>query len=132
MGAFISPNWLSEAERIKEVAGLNTSIDNLPKKIPQLYNWVHPAEPTTTPLIVFFHCEAGSDRTGHIAGSYAMAYKNKTLAEVYAWDTEVAGRPIATNSLNGLLFFCWWLTQVQGYSNLGCETTPSSAAFALL
>ena len=61
-----------------------------------------------------------------------MAYKNKTLAEVYDWDTEVAGRHIATNNLNGMMFFCWWLTQIKGYSNLGCEKTPSSASFAIL
>ncbi len=30
VGSLISPNWLSEAERIKEVAALNTSYDNLP------------------------------------------------------------------------------------------------------
>ncbi len=37
VGSLISPNWLSEGERIKEVSALNNSIDNLPSKIPQLY-----------------------------------------------------------------------------------------------
>jgi hypothetical protein len=74
VGSLISPNWLSEGERIKEVAALNNSIDNLPYKIPQLYSWIHPSEAPTTPQVVIFHCEAGSDRTGQIAGSYAMAY----------------------------------------------------------
>ena len=61
-----------------------------------------------------------------------MAYKNKTLAEVYDWDNEVAGRQIATASLNGMTFFCWWLVQIKGYSNLGCENTLSSSSFAIL
>ena len=34
VGSLLSPNWLSEAERIKEVAALNTSFDALPTKIP--------------------------------------------------------------------------------------------------
>ena len=121
VGSLISPNWLSEEERRKEVAGLNNSIDDLPKRIPLLHDWIHPIEEPTLPLIVFFHCEAGSDRTGAIAGSYAMSYLGKNLQEVYAWDTEVAGRPIASNLLFGMMFFCWWLTYIQGFTTLGCE-----------
>ena len=75
VGSSINPNWLSEGERIKEVAALNSSIDNPPSKIPQLYDLIHPSEAPTTPQVVMIHCEAGSDRTGQIAGSYAMAYQ---------------------------------------------------------
>ena len=136
VGSFISPNWLSESERIKEVSALNNSIDNLPFKIPLLHSWIHPSEEPTTPQVVIFHCEAGSDRTGYIAGSYVMAYQkdgmNTTLAEVYAWDNEIAGRPIEVNSLYGMMFFCWWLTQIHGYNNLGCDQTPTAGPFAIL
>ena len=136
VGSSISPNWLSEVERIKEVSALNNSIDNLPSKIPQLYNLIHPSEAPATPQVVMIHCEAGSDRTGQVAGSYAMAYqklgKNTTLAEVYAVDNEIAGRPIVAYSLYGMMFFCWWLTQIQGFTNLGCDQTPTAVPFAIL
>ncbi len=69
VGSVVSPNWLSEEERRKEVAALNTSFDDLPLKIPLLHSWVYPEQevngtPVAVPTIIFFHCEAGSDRTG--------------------------------------------------------------------
>ena len=72
VGAVINPNMLSEAERMKEVAVLNTSIDNLPTMIPKIRSTLFNEVPSTIPTFLFFHCEAGSDRTGQVAGSYMM------------------------------------------------------------
>ena len=120
VGSLVSPNWLSEAERIKEVAALNSSIDNLPSLIPKIRNAVLSDVPPSKPTMIFFHCEAGSDRTGQVAGSYMMQYHGYTAKQAYEWDNEVAQRQIASMSQNGLLFYCWWLTYQQGYKNLDC------------
>jgi hypothetical protein len=98
VGSLISPNVLSESERMKEVAALNTSIDNLPTFIPRIRSTVFNDVAPTTPTFVFFHCEAGSDRTGQVAGSYMMHYKGYTAQQAYLWDNEVAGRNIVTFS----------------------------------
>ena len=98
VGSIISPNMLSEAERIKEVAALNISIDNLPTLIPKIRSTLSNSVPPTTPTFLFFHCEAGSDRTGQVAGSYMMQYKGYTARQAFEWDNEVAGRTIYTMS----------------------------------
>jgi hypothetical protein len=90
VGSLVSPNWLSEAERIKEVAALNVSIDDMPSLIPKIRNAVFSDVPPTIPTIIFFHCEAGSDRTGQVAGSYMMQYHGYTAKQAYEWDNEVA------------------------------------------
>jgi len=125
-GSLVSPNWLAEAERIKEVASLNTSIDNLPSLIPRIRNTVFNEVAPTTPTILFFHCEAGSDRTGQVAGSYMMQYHGYTAKQAYEWDNEVAGRQIVTMSQNGMLFYCWFLTYQQGMKNLDCMNYATS------
>jgi protein-tyrosine phosphatase len=120
----VNPNWLSEVERRKEVKELNlTSPDQLPWRIPEIHSWVHgdSSANRTQPTIIFFHCEAGSDRTGEVAGSYAMHFLNQTFEEVYNWDTEVAGRKIEVWSENALLYYCWFLTYELGLTGLGCD-----------
>jgi hypothetical protein len=105
VGSLVSPNWLSEGERIKEVAALNVSIDNLPSLIPKIRNAIFSDVPPSTPTIIFFHCEAGSDRTGQVAGSYMMQYHGYTAKQAFEWDNEVAGRTIEQMSQNGMLFY---------------------------
>ena len=128
VGSIFSPNTLSEAERIKEVAALNTSIDNLPTLIPKIRSTLFSSVPPTKPTFLFFHCEAGSDRTGQVAGSYMMQYKGYSARQAFEWDNEVAGRTIETFSQNGLLFYCWFLTYQQGFNNLDCMNMQSSDA----
>ena len=127
VGSLVSPNWLLEAERIKEVAALNVSIDNLPSLIPKIRNAVFSDVPSTIPTMIFFHCEAGSDRTGQVAGSYMMQYHGYTAKQAFEWDNEVATRTIVQMSQNGLLFYCWWLTYQQGYKNLDCMNYSSAS-----
>lgn len=127
VGSLVSPNWLSEAERIKEVAALNVSIDNMPTLIPKIRNAVFSDVPSSIPTIIFFHCEAGSDRTGQVGGSYMMQYHGYTAKQAFEWDNEVAQRTIETMSQNGMLFYCWWLTYQQGYKNLDCMNITSAS-----
>ncbi len=42
VGSVVSPNWLSEDERRREVAALNASIDDLPLRIPLIHSWIYP------------------------------------------------------------------------------------------
>ena len=106
--------------------GLNSSVDQLPLRITQLHEWLH--SNVTVPTVYFFHCEAGSDRTGEIAGSYVMKYKNITAPQAYAWDNEIAMRNIVVWSKNSMIYFCWWLTYELGYSNLGCDAVTDGFA----
>lgn len=73
----------------------------------------HSADPT--PLVIYYHCEAGSDRTGEFSASYYMQWKNITLEQAIAIDEEVAGREIASLSLWASEWYCWYLKEALGY-----------------
>ena len=106
---------------------MNSSVDNLPNFIPRIRNTVFNEVPPTTPTLIFFHCEAGADRTGQVAASYMMQYHGFTAKQAFEWDNEVAGRNIAQMSQNGMLFYCWWLTYQQGFKNLDCMNYSSTS-----
>ena len=72
-------------------------------------------------MLYLIHCEGGSDRTGEVSGAYAMHYLNYTGPQANDWDTEVAERKIHWNSMNGLRWYCYYLTEIKSYSNLNCE-----------
>ena len=125
LGNTIDPNSLLEKDRRDQVHALNSSLDQLPLRITQIHEWVH--SNVTVPTIYFFHCEAGADRTGEIAGSYVMQYKNLTAKQAYDWDNVIASRNIEEWSKNAILYYCWWLTYELGYSSyLGCDSVTDA------
>jgi len=71
--------------------------DSLPSFIPSLNKVLNTPGANGLPVVIYFHCECGCDRTGEIAGSYAMTYMGYTYNQAYAWDQEVAGRWILPN-----------------------------------
>lgn len=90
------------------------------------------------PVVIYVHCEAGVDRTGEFCGSYSMAYKNMTFADVrpalglrYPHSTQaltyansVEPREIRTPSRNGMQWFCLYLKFGLNQSDRDC-TLPS-------
>ncbi|MBM7070486.1 dual specificity protein phosphatase family protein [Shewanella sp. 202IG2-18] len=69
-------------------------LDKLPSLIEQLGQCTHKKQcdnlaplynnPDNLPVVIYFHCESGTDRTGNIAASYRMHYKNMGLNQ--AWN----------------------------------------------
>ena len=82
------------------------SLDNLPHKMELLKQYLNTAHPagaridggftsssssrvvgssgSNVSTVIYIHCEAGTDRTGEVSGSYYMKWQNKSFPEVRA------------------------------------------------
>jgi len=76
------------------------------------------------PTVVYFHCDAGMDRTGEVYGDYKMMYGNQTYEQVYAYDNTIegpGGRKIHDVSNNALEWMCLYLQQQPGAFDPQCN-----------
>ena len=76
------------------------------------------------PTVVYFHCDAGMDRTGEMYGDYQMRYSNQTYNQVYAYDNTIegaGGRQIDTVNKQALEWMCIYLVLVEGKSKSACN-----------
>jgi len=120
-GDSYSPAWLLSYLRDEWATELGSwQHDNLPGFIPELRLFLTTKQ--SKPVVYYFHCEVGADRTGEIAGSYVIAYKNWTLAQAVAWDVQIAGRWILPNHEWAIQWYCYYLKNVFHYP-LTCSTS---------
>jgi protein-tyrosine phosphatase len=120
-GDLTSPAVLPRSYVEEQAKTLDTwQIDHLPTYIPSLNKMLKTKGPQGVPTVIYFHCECGCDRTGEIAGSYAMKYLNMTYVQAYAWDDEVAGRWILPNHNWALEWYCEYLNYVEGMKVQPC------------
>jgi protein-tyrosine phosphatase len=112
----VLPDWLLKAQ-LKLYKHFNW--DKLTELLPTIHAAL--AKPWKMSIIYLIHCEGGQDRTGEVAASYMIQYKNYTGPEAYAWDIEIATRDINFNSLNGLRWYCYYLTYEKNMKGLGCD-----------
>jgi len=91
--------------------------DNLPDKMTKLREILYSPGPNGLPVVIYIHCEAGSDRTGEVSGSYYLTYMNfSSYAEALALDDKIAGRPIKNMSANALQWYCYYLLYARNYT----------------
>jgi len=96
-------------------------LDDLPNKVTKLRTILDSPGPNGLPVVIYIHCEAGSDRTGEVSGSYYLQYKNfPSFAAALELDNEIAGRPIRNMSANALQWYCYYLLYAQNYTTLNC------------
>eukprot|EP00753_Platysulcus_tardus_P001272 PLAT11228.2.p2 GENE.PLAT11228.2~~PLAT11228.2.p2 ORF type:complete len:251 (+),score=116.18 PLAT11228.2:26-754(+) len=93
-------------------------IDDFPSKLDHVRSLVETQG--DRPVIVYFHCEAGVDRTGEMYGAYMMKYHGQTLAQVLDYDSKVEPRPINPFSHHGLQWYCLYLKQQHPELNPNC------------
>lgn len=73
------------------------------------------------PKLIFFHCQAGEDRTGEVFGGYQMFINRWTYKMALDFDNQVETRVIKKASRNGMNWFCWYLHYTKSYENLKCD-----------
>jgi len=71
------------------------------------------------PVVIYAHCEAGTDRTGEFSAAYYMQFQGMTLQEAVATDESISGRAMHRTETWATEWFCWYLTTI-GY-NLTCK-----------
>jgi len=92
--------------------------DDVPDKIStvqQIFN-----NKTSVPIVLYYHCEAGSDRTGEFSAAIYMQYSNMTLDEALTLDNKIAQRDIAINCKWSAEWYCWYLKVKLNY-DLTCD-----------
>lgn len=114
-GDIEDPNLMSKDDRQKKASTLSQwQHDNLPVYIPSLHDLLY--TPGKRSVVIYFHCECGCDRTGEMGGSYMIKYKNITYEKVMTWNTNIAGRPIMPNHQFAIIWYCYYLNLVEGFS----------------
>jgi len=71
--------------------------------------------------VVYIHCECGCDRTGEVAGSYALKYLGWNYTAVYNWDEAIAGRWISPFHNWALEWYCYYLVLVENLNVGPCK-----------
>ena len=95
------------------------SIDKLPRRVSSLAKAL--AEQYEKPRVFYFHCMAGTDRTGEFAASWKMRFDGWSAQKALDWDDTIHGRPILQMSRNEALWFCWYLTEA-GIADPDCQS----------
>jgi len=94
--------------------------DDLSTLIPAINALLATPGPQNLPVVVYFHCECGCDRTGEIAGSYVMTYLGYTYTQAYNWDQSIAGRWILPNHNWAMEWYCTYLQYAKGMNVAPC------------
>ncbi|KYR01244.1 putative protein tyrosine phosphatase [Tieghemostelium lacteum] len=108
LGDLWDPNFIPKSDRIEWAKNLTEwQKDNLPQRMEDYYNILN--TPLDKPVVLFFHCLCGCDRTGEIAASYVMRYFGWDFITALDWDEKIAGRPIMPNNKWGAQWYCLYL-----------------------
>ncbi|WP_422462632.1 hypothetical protein [Endozoicomonas sp. ALB115] len=85
-------------------------VDKLNKLLNQEYS---------RPAAIFVHCQAGSDRTGMVIGTYQMQFLGKSYLEVIEEAEEIAGRPLRSLQKRALKWIAYYLRDSKGIQSVG-------------
>eukprot|EP01094_Clydonella_sp_ATCC50884_P019598 TRINITY_DN3873_c0_g1_i2.p1 TRINITY_DN3873_c0_g1~~TRINITY_DN3873_c0_g1_i2.p1 ORF type:complete len:252 (-),score=95.71 TRINITY_DN3873_c0_g1_i2:272-991(-) len=111
MGVLRPPSLFRKAERMEKAASLPTwMVDELP----QLEENVHAqlSIGRSKPVVMYAHCEAGTDRTGEFSGGYYMRFQNMSLAQAEATNEGISGRAPNHASQWATQWYCLYLTTI--------------------
>jgi len=72
------------------------------------------------PAVIYGHCDCGCDRTGEMFGSYYMKWMNKSWEETNELNKIAASRPMDCFNYLAMQWYCLYLNQVEGRSDLNC------------
>lgn len=94
------------------------SVDSLPAFVETIRLLLTTESPI--PIIIYFHCECGCDRTGAVSGAYYMQYMNYTFQQAHTLNKQIAGREMLTHQRYSFFWYCYYLKYAKGYSSLKC------------
>eukprot|EP00771_Trimastix_marina_P001733 gnl/Trimastix_PCT/2825.p1 GENE.gnl/Trimastix_PCT/2825~~gnl/Trimastix_PCT/2825.p1 ORF type:complete len:260 (+),score=73.39 gnl/Trimastix_PCT/2825:536-1315(+) len=97
------------------------SKDDIPWRMAQFDAMLH-EDTTNGSQVIYFHCEAGRDRTGETAGAYYMKVLGQTFTHAMATNMHIAGdRHISTHNGYAMQWYCYYLQHVEGRQGLRCD-----------
>jgi hypothetical protein len=69
------------------------------------------------PVVVYYHCEHGVDRTGEGSGAYYMTHLQWTYAKTIDYNFNIIPRHMNFENTLELNWYCWHLHYTQGFPN---------------
>eukprot|EP01095_Lingulamoeba_sp_RSL-Kostka_P011042 TRINITY_DN4103_c0_g1_i1.p1 TRINITY_DN4103_c0_g1~~TRINITY_DN4103_c0_g1_i1.p1 ORF type:complete len:243 (+),score=67.07 TRINITY_DN4103_c0_g1_i1:49-777(+) len=120
MGSIEPPNiYITKKDKLNHALTMpEWDIDKLPQLIRNVRDQIE--TPAQYPVVVYGHCEAGTDRTGEFSAAYYMQYKNMTLQQSIDLDTEISGRSPHTVNIWASEWYCYYLV-AQFNFDLSCK-----------
>ncbi|GAB5369105.1 hypothetical protein AAMO2058_001376800 [Amorphochlora amoebiformis] len=113
LGSLIPPGWYPSVIRSVLAKYLDRwSYDKLPSFIQTIFHLMtsdNISAPADATVVILIHCEAGTDRTGEVSGSYMQAHLGLSYSEALDIDNHIQKREIAPMSRNGLQWFCYYM-----------------------
>jgi len=107
-------------------------IDRLPERLPRIKKMLDTPGPNGLPIVIYIHCEAGSDRTGEFSGSYYLQFQGyPSYKQALAVDDTIAGRPIEKLSAHALQWYCYYLQYKLNF-NVDCTAPINSTRIAVV
>mmetsp|Transcript_18576 Transcript_18576/g.36341 ORF Transcript_18576/g.36341 Transcript_18576/m.36341 type:complete len:235 (+) Transcript_18576:61-765(+) len=108
IGDVVSPHIYPKSACLSKAKAYDSSGDHMVTKTRALRAML---ENATVPTVVYFHCDAGEDRTGELYGDYSMYFRIQTYSEVLAYDDSIETRKINTVNKQALEWMCLYLQE---------------------
>ena len=108
--------------------------DKLAARVEQLHQWlVHGIPGVKLPVVLYIHCMGGCDRTGEMAGAYALRWLKMSWAQMNAWnkqDCYGGKQPFGCGNYYATHWYCYHLNAKYGMkldcpANFICNGPPS-------
>eukprot|EP01138_Halocafeteria_seosinensis_P007391 gb/GECG01007556.1/.p1 GENE.gb/GECG01007556.1/~~gb/GECG01007556.1/.p1 ORF type:complete len:255 (+),score=23.81 gb/GECG01007556.1/:1-765(+) len=114
VGAVLPPQYVDNQTRksIVDDPSLLFSIDKLPSRIRVVHDWVHTVH--DVPKVIFWHCDAGCDRTGEVSGAYYVRYQGYNISAALDRDVKDCGREPSYFSRGMLGWYCLYYENTTG------------------
>ena len=92
VGAVLPPQDTPEDIRqyLVEHPDVLWGVDHLPSRLDQLKAWLDTK--FDRPVVMYYHCEAGCDRTGELSAAYYITHQGYNLTDAFHKDTVDCGR----------------------------------------
>lgn len=116
VGDVISPDTYPSSLCKSHAKDYDSSGDHMPSKVQQLRGLLTNTTASSSYRVVYFHCDAGMDRTGELYGDYQMTFGNQSYSTVLDFDNAIENPPRDINHVNqrALEWYCLYLLEAKG------------------
>ena len=117
VGDIVSPDTYPTSLCKSHAKDYDSSGDHMPSHVQQLRGLLtNGTSASSSYRVVYFHCDAGMDRTGELYGDYMMTFSDQNYSTVLAFDNAIENPPRDINHVNqrALEWYCLYLLEAKG------------------
>eukprot|EP01029_Cantina_marsupialis_P000362 TRINITY_DN10292_c0_g1_i1.p1 TRINITY_DN10292_c0_g1~~TRINITY_DN10292_c0_g1_i1.p1 ORF type:complete len:237 (+),score=50.75 TRINITY_DN10292_c0_g1_i1:78-788(+) len=103
-GQIVSPSVFPK--HMREHQSHHIFVDHLPRIVRGIRDMLE--DQSGTPKVIYWHCEAGCDRTGEISFAYSLSYLGMNAVDAWKKNVEICGRNPNNASLDAQRWWCYY------------------------